>query len=58
MCYYTNWSQYRPIGGNFLPENIDANLCTHIVFAFAKIQNDRLDILEWNDEGALFSKLS
>ncbi|OXA56542.1 Chitotriosidase-1 [Folsomia candida] len=34
VCYYTNWSQYRPNIGKFLPENIPADLCTHMIFAF------------------------
>ena len=50
VCYYTNWSQYRPDGGKFFPENIDPNLCTHIVYAFAKLNVDRLETYEWNDE--------
>ena len=36
-CYYTNWSQYRPGEGKYLPEDIDASLCTHIYFSFAKM---------------------
>lgn len=51
MCYYTNWSQYRAGGASFLPENIDANLCTHIIYSFAKLNIDRLATYEWNDEG-------
>ena len=35
----------------FLPENIDPTLCTHIIYAFAKI-NDAMQLasFEWNDE--------
>jgi chitinase len=50
VCYFVNWSQYRPDGGKFLPENVNAKLCTHIIFAFAKVDNYRLTSLEWNDE--------
>lgn len=50
VCYYTNWSQYRPSSGKFVPENIDPNLCTHIIYAFAKIDdNFLLSEFEWND---------
>jgi chitinase len=49
VCYYTNWSQYRPEGGTFFPENINATLCTHIIFAFAKIVGDDIVPYEWND---------
>jgi chitinase len=30
-------AQYRPEPARFVPEKIDPNLCTHIIFAFAKI---------------------
>ncbi|XP_032237466.2 chitinase-3-like protein 1 [Nematostella vectensis] len=50
-CYYTNWSQYRPKGGTFWPEDIDPFLCTHILFSFAKVNQTthKLDIYEEND---------
>lgn len=40
VCYYTNWSYKRPGIGKFEPENIDPNLCTHIIYAFAHLNND------------------
>uniref|UniRef100_UPI00358FAF62 acidic mammalian chitinase-like n=1 Tax=Myxine glutinosa TaxID=7769 RepID=UPI00358FAF62 len=50
MCYFTNWSQYRPGAGRFLPANVDANLCTHIFYAFATINYyNELATVEWND---------
>ena len=50
-CYYTNWSQYRPKGGTFWPEDIDPFLCTHILFSFAKVSRSihTLEIYEKND---------
>ena len=49
----TNWSQYRPKPAKFSIENIDPHLCTHIVYAFAYIDNITLTIktIEENDEG-------
>ena len=41
FCYYTNWSYKRPGMGQFTPEDIDPELCTHVVFAFASIDNNR-----------------
>lgn len=50
VCYYTNWSQYRPKHGKFLPEDIDPELCTHIIFAFGWLKKGKLSSFESNDE--------
>uniref|UniRef100_A0A8D2L031 GH18 domain-containing protein n=1 Tax=Varanus komodoensis TaxID=61221 RepID=A0A8D2L031_VARKO len=50
VCYYTNWSQYRQDAGRFLPTDIDANLCTHLIYAFAGMEDNKIKTLEWNDE--------
>uniref|UniRef100_A0A8C1WAH0 chitinase n=1 Tax=Cyprinus carpio TaxID=7962 RepID=A0A8C1WAH0_CYPCA len=50
-CYFTNWSQYRPDVGKYLPENVDPHLCTHLIYAFSIInQANELVKCEWNDE--------
>lgn len=49
VCYYTNWSQYRPDPAKFFPNNIDPFLCTHMVFAFSKFEGKILATYEWND---------
>lgn len=57
VCYYTNWAQYRPKPGAFFPENVDPKLCTHIIFAFAKLSDAyELQSFEWNDESTEWSK--
>ncbi|XP_032594794.1 probable chitinase 10 [Drosophila grimshawi] len=50
VCYYTNWSQYRVKIGKFVPEDIPAELCTHIIFAFGWLKKGKLSSYESNDE--------
>ncbi|XP_012271912.1 probable chitinase 10 [Orussus abietinus] len=50
VCYYTNWSQYRTKTGKFMPEDIQPDLCTHIVFAFGWLKKNKLTSFESNDE--------
>ncbi|XP_072305201.1 acidic mammalian chitinase-like [Eucyclogobius newberryi] len=50
VCYFTNWSQYRPAAGRFTPENVDPHLCTHLIYAFSILQSNQLTTYEWNDE--------
>ncbi|XP_023944029.2 probable chitinase 10 [Bicyclus anynana] len=42
VCYYTNWSWYRPGLGKFTPEDMDPSICTHIVYGFAVLGDDGL----------------
>jgi chitinase len=39
VCYVHGWAANRPGNGEFLVENIDPMLCTHIIYAFAVLDN-------------------
>ncbi|KAK7111416.1 chitotriosidase-1-like [Littorina saxatilis] len=56
VCYYTNWSQYRNGDASFFPEDIDTSLCSHVIFAFAKLDGNHLTNFEWNDLSTKWSK--
>ncbi|XP_043267881.1 probable chitinase 10 [Venturia canescens] len=44
VCYFTNWAWYRQNGGRYVPEDIDPDLCTHIVYGFAVLDGSQLTI--------------
>ncbi|XP_063307636.1 acidic mammalian chitinase-like [Pelobates fuscus] len=50
VCYFTNWSQYRPEPVKYMPGNIDPQLCTHLIYAFATMSNNKIAPYEWNDD--------
>ncbi|XP_069678399.1 chitinase-3-like protein 1 [Periplaneta americana] len=51
VCYWGSWSIYRPGDGIFDVEDIDPNLCTHIVYTFVGIDTQGGVVLldTWND---------
>lgn len=44
VCYFTNWAWYRRGIGKYTPDNIDTDLCTHIVYGFAVLDYTELTI--------------
>lgn len=44
VCYFTNWAWYRQEGGRYLPEDLDSDLCTHILYGFAVLDTTSLTI--------------
>ncbi|KAK1152183.1 chitotriosidase-1-like [Acipenser oxyrinchus oxyrinchus] len=58
VCYYTNWSQYRPEKGRFGPENVDPSICTHIIYSIATF-NDSLVLTTYeNNDEAAYEKIN
>lgn len=49
VCYFTNWAQYRPGEGKYMPQSVDPCLCTHIIYAFAGMRSNQIATYEWND---------
>jgi len=52
VCYYGSWAVYRPGAGKYDVEQIDPNLCTHIVFGFAGLHKSEYKIYSldpWNE---------
>ena len=39
VCYVSAWSVYRPGRGSWSLDNLDPTLCTHLVYAFAGLDN-------------------
>nr|XP_024218379.1 probable chitinase 10 [Halyomorpha halys] len=62
VCYFTNWAWYRQGKGKYLPEDIDTSLCTHVIYAFAVLDSEKLEIKPhdpWADiDNSFFTKVS
>jgi chitinase len=56
VCYYTNWSQYRPEPMKFFPESVDTAQCNYGMYSFADMIGNQLKAYEWNDESTDWSK--
>ena len=55
ICYYRNWAQYRQSKARFLPEDIDATLCSVINYAHMQVSIDthKLEGRQRNDVAML-----
>ena len=56
MCYYTSWSVKRPGAGRFEPELLDPTVCTHVIYAFGTIKDNKLAAAESGDIGDSFKE--
>lgn len=43
-CYIASWAAYRPMNGSFTANDIDPQLCTHIIYTFAGLNNETFTI--------------
>lgn len=39
VCYWGTWANYRPDGGKFTADHVDATLCTHLIYSFAGLDS-------------------
>jgi GH18 family chitinase len=50
VCYYGTWAVYRPGKGKFDVESIDPTVCTHFIYGFAKLSDNRIKSYDpWQD---------
>jgi GH18 family chitinase len=45
VCYITNWSRYRPGEAKFEVEFIDPFMCSHIIYAYATVDERKPEII-------------
>jgi chitinase len=51
VCYVGTWANYWTGDGTFKIEDIDPQLCTHVIYGFSKIENDRITEFDaWLDK--------
>ena len=45
ICYFSNWASFRGGDGHFVPEHLDASLCSHVFYAFAGLDTVDLELM-------------
>ncbi|KAK7915801.1 hypothetical protein WMY93_011562 [Mugilogobius chulae] len=58
VCYYDRDAATRASTGGFTPANIDPNLCTHIIFAFANVNNQNNLVPVSSNDTTLYAQLN
>nr|QES86429.1 chitinase domain-containing protein 2 [Chilo infuscatellus] len=48
ICYVASWAANRPDGGNFLIEDLEPALCTHLVYSYAGLDEKNMTIKSLN----------
>jgi chitinase len=44
ICYFSNWANHRSGEASFVPENLEAGLCSHVFYAFASLDTASLEM--------------
>ncbi|XP_040854534.1 oviduct-specific glycoprotein isoform X1 [Ochotona curzoniae] len=58
VCYFTNWAHSRPGPASILPHDLDPFLCTHLIFAFASMDDNRMVAQSLRDEQILYREFN
>ncbi|KAL0603890.1 Oviduct-specific glycoprotein, partial [Plecturocebus cupreus] len=58
VCYFTSWAHSRPGPASILPHDLDPFLCTHLIFAFASMNNNRIVAKDLQDENILYPEFN
>ncbi|KAM5295181.1 oviduct-specific glycoprotein [Glossophaga mutica] len=58
VCYFTNWAHSRPGLASIWPRDLDPFLCTHLVFAFASMNDNQLVAKDLQDEKILYPEFN
>lgn len=58
VCYFANWSTYRGVEPSLYPDDIDPTLCTHIHYAFAKINPKTLELMATEEHDMNWTEVS
>nr|KAF6413899.1 oviductal glycoprotein 1 [Molossus molossus] len=58
VCYFTNWAYNRPGPASILPRDLDPFLCTHLIFAFASMNDNQLVAKDLQDEKILYPEFN
>ncbi|XP_021573666.1 oviduct-specific glycoprotein [Carlito syrichta] len=58
VCYFTNWAPNRPGPASILPHDLDPFLCTHLIFAFASMNNNQIVAKDLQDEKILYPEFN
>ncbi|XP_038604691.1 acidic mammalian chitinase-like [Tachyglossus aculeatus] len=53
VCYISNLAQHRPDPVTFFPEDVDTQLCTHLIFAGPVLKGNKLVSPEWSGDAQI-----